>query len=369
MLADAERAVGIDAPGERRPELAFFPDLARVRLVGGVDRLAALLPRHADHRLTKAEPLRRVRLLAHRVVALGAEAHRQDVIGEPGGFTPGRRQGHVQPDLVVVGQHLHPREAVRVGPHRVVDAREIDVERAAILLEEMRQQKTHFEKRQRIFLREQQLVPVVGRLWLRDVPGYELVRQVKADAPFGADRSRQHDEQVEAARNLPAPQVAGRCRSPVMGAEAAARAADRPRRLDNLRGCHTGFVGGELWRELGIELLEQDDEVLEGDGEVGARPAQGAAPVHPGPHELAVIEILVEDDVDHRQQERAFGARIGRHPHVRLGRRIRQAGVDDDQRRAGGLAFDDPLRVRVEVVPGLEVRRQQQNRLRVGVVG
>ena len=33
------------------------------------------------------------------------------------------------------------------------------------------------------------------------------------------------------------------------------------------------------------------------------------------------------------------------------------------------LRLDDPLRVRIEVVPGLEVRREQQDRLRVGVIG
>ena len=119
MLADAERAVRIDAPGERRPELALFPDLAGVRLVGGVDGLAALFARDAQHRLAEAEPLRRVRLLAHRVVALGAEAHRQDVVGEPRRLAPRRRQRDVQADLVAdrvsISIHEKPSGLVQSG--------------------------------------------------------------------------------------------------------------------------------------------------------------------------------------------------------------------------------------------------------------
>src|SRR3954462_3749989 len=102
MLADAEGAVRVDAPGERRPELALFPDLAGIRFVRGVDGVAALLARDAQNRLAKAEPLRGMRFLAHGVVALGAEAHRQDVVGEPRGFAPGRRQRDVQADLVAI---------------------------------------------------------------------------------------------------------------------------------------------------------------------------------------------------------------------------------------------------------------------------
>ena len=47
-------------------------------------------------------------------------------------------------------------------------------------------------------------------------------------------------------------------------------------------GVHAGFVGGELRRELRVELLQRDDEVVEGDGEIGPIGAQVAAPVDPG---------------------------------------------------------------------------------------
>ena len=42
-----------------------------------------------------------------------------------------------------VGQHFDPGEAVRIGPHRVVNAREINIELAAPFLQKVRQQKRH----------------------------------------------------------------------------------------------------------------------------------------------------------------------------------------------------------------------------------
>ena len=55
------------------------------------------------------------------VVPFGAVPHWQDVVGEVGGLVPGRRQGDEAADLFLVGQHLHPGQAVGVGPDRVVD--------------------------------------------------------------------------------------------------------------------------------------------------------------------------------------------------------------------------------------------------------
>ena len=50
-------------------------------------------------------------------------------------------------------------------------------------------------------------------------------------------------------------------------------------------------------------------------------------------------------------------------------RRVRQSHVHDDQLGAVLLAFDDALRMRVEVVPRLEVRRDQIDDLGVGMIG
>src|SRR5207253_4775078 len=52
---------------------------SRIRFVGRVDLFAALLARDAEHRLAEAEPLRGVRLLAHRVVTLRSEEHTSEL--------------------------------------------------------------------------------------------------------------------------------------------------------------------------------------------------------------------------------------------------------------------------------------------------
>ena len=64
-----------------------------------------------------------------------------------------------------------------------------------------------------------------------------------------------------------------------------------------------------------------------------------------------------------------FGARPGREPVVGVGRGVREAHVEDDQLRPVLLPLHDPLGVGVEVVPGLEVRADEQNDVGVGVVG
>ena len=89
------RTVGIDAPGQLDPKFVFFPHLADaggfMGFVGGVEFLALLFQRDAQNRLAKADPARRLGLLAHQIMALGTMTHRQNVIGKPRGLAPGRR--------------------------------------------------------------------------------------------------------------------------------------------------------------------------------------------------------------------------------------------------------------------------------------
>ena len=71
----------------------------------------------------------------------------------------------------------------------------------------------------------------------------------------------------------------------------------------------------------------------------------------------------------HRQQRGALGARPGRQPVVGPRGGVGQPRVEHGELRALALRLDEPLGVRVEVVPGLEVRGAQQHELRVRVVG
>src|ERR1041385_3259625 len=102
MPADTERAVWIDLPRQRRPEFALFPHFSGIAFVRRREVLPGFLARDAEPRRTESEPLRRVRFLAHRVVALGSEPHRQDVVRIPRRLTPRRRQRDVQSHFLAI---------------------------------------------------------------------------------------------------------------------------------------------------------------------------------------------------------------------------------------------------------------------------
>ena len=106
-----------------------------------------------------------MRLLAHQVVALAGVAHGQYVVGKPGRFVPGGRKRNVALDLALVAQRLHPYKAVGIRPQRVVDAREVDVDGASLLLEHVREQKAHFVVGNRPLIGELELVPCRARGW------------------------------------------------------------------------------------------------------------------------------------------------------------------------------------------------------------
>jgi hypothetical protein len=57
VLANPERAVGIDAPRELDPELVLFPDLAGIDLASVADRFAEPLAGGTQHWLPEAQPL------------------------------------------------------------------------------------------------------------------------------------------------------------------------------------------------------------------------------------------------------------------------------------------------------------------------
>ncbi len=252
-----ERAVAIDAPGELEPELVLLPDLAGIRLPAVGDRLAVALAGGARDRLAKAQPLTVLGFVGVGVVALGGEAHRQHVVGEEGGLVPGRGERDVQADLGLVGERLDPAEAVRVGPHRVVDPGEVDVELAAPLEQEVRQEERHLVHRQRKLERPVELVPLVGVL-LRQVdrPRHELVPGVGIGAALGGDGAEQGVEQKERPRHLPAALVAGGGAPPGVGREARAGRGDDLGHLPQGRFRDPGLGGGELEGVPGV-LLRQ----------------------------------------------------------------------------------------------------------------
>jgi uncharacterized protein YigA (DUF484 family) len=119
----------------------------------------------------------------------------------------------------------------------------------------------------------------------------------------------------------------------------------------------------------GVAHFQRLDEALERRRLARVCPREVVAPVDPLFEEGAVVETFVQQDVREGQQQHRFGAGVGREPPVRHRRSVREAHVDGAELRAFELAVDDALRVRVEVVARLEVAREQQDELRVFVVG
>ena len=136
-LADAAAPVRVDAPRQLEPELVLLPHLSRIRVARVRHLLAEAGAGGAEHGLPEGDPLAVVRLVGVQVVTLRAVSHREDVVREVGRFVPRRRERHVQAHLLLVRERLDPAEAVRIRPHRVVDAGEVHVELPAPLSEEV----------------------------------------------------------------------------------------------------------------------------------------------------------------------------------------------------------------------------------------
>ena len=233
----------------------------------------------------------------------------------------------------------------------------------------MWQDGAHLVVREGVLGRVVQFVPAVWVGWIVEQFGLELGPRVRCGAALGAHTACQHIQQVQGAGDLPAAQIAYRSSAPDVGTQAAACVDDRLAGLDDLFDRYSALLGGELGRVLGILLEQQLDEALEGARLVRMRCIEPHLPVDPILHELAVVEAALEYHLRPGEEERRLGARPCRQPVVGHGRSVGQAWVDDDELGTIHHPLENPLRVRIEVVPSLKVRGGQQDDLRVGVVG
>ncbi|MEJ7722313.1 MAG: hypothetical protein WKF58_18615 [Ilumatobacteraceae bacterium] len=125
---------------------------------------------------------------------------------------------------------------------------------------------------------------------------------------------------------------------------------------------------GELRRVLGVVVEQRLSDLAELQRAIRVQLGEERLPVDPAAHELALPRVVLDEQASNCEQQHGLGTRPRRQPEVGLGARVGQPGIDADHRRAALLALDDPLRVRVEVVAGLEVRRDQEDHLGVGEV-
>ncbi len=276
-----------------------------------------------------------------------------------------------QPDELLVGERLDPGEAVRVGPDRVVDPAEVDVDLPAAVLEQVRQQDRHLVGATagtpaatacsfHCSCAARHVRPV------RD----ELVPAVRAGAPERADAAGEHVEEEQGAGDLPATEVAGGRRAPHMCGQPATRGRDDLRQLLDLLGRDLRLGGGEVEGVGGVVLGQPVQEHREVVGRVvRVQGGHVGRPVHPAA-DVRLVDLPRAQQVGRdRQQDRRLAARPRREPQVGVRSGVRHPRVEDDELcAAADLALHDPLGVRVEVVPGLQMAGQQQDHLGVGVV-
>src|SRR5437764_15407439 len=103
VFAYAETTVRVDVPREFNPELILFPHFTWIGLIGIFYRLTIAFFEDTQDWLAEADPARCMRFLAHQVMTFAPNAHGKHVIGIPCSFTPDRRQGCMEFDLLLVG--------------------------------------------------------------------------------------------------------------------------------------------------------------------------------------------------------------------------------------------------------------------------
>ena len=88
----------------------------------------------------------------------------------------------------------------------------------------------------------------------------------------------------------------------------------------------------------------------------------------PPPHELPVPLAGGDQVVRDREVDGRLGARLRRQPNVGARGGVRQARVERDDLAALVLRLNDPLCVRIEIVPRFEMRQQKKNECGVCMV-
>ena len=119
---------------------------------------------------------------------------------------------------------------------------------------------------------------------------------------------------------------------------------------------------------LRVQVDQGFDEVVKGLRLTGMFCCQIFLPVDPAPHELAVVQPLGQQDACHRQQHRRFRTGPGGQPVIGHAGCVGEARVHHRQLRPFHFALDDALRLRIKVVARFQVRADEQNETRIGMV-
>src|SRR5690606_28228882 len=92
------------------------------------------------------------------------------------------------------------------------------------------------------------------------------------------------------------------------------------------------------------------------------------APVNPTLDKLLIVAPRADEVCGDRKQDRGFAARPRGHPDVTFARCVTKSRIDRYQLGTVHLAFNDALSVRIEVVSGFQVARDQKEDARVRMI-
>ena len=154
-----------------------------------------------------------------------------------------------------------------------------------------------------------------------------------------------------------------------MAGEPRPRATDLATDFLDGRRVDAALALGVRGREVGVRLPEDVEVRLEGPVAARMFLVEELCPVHPVSEELFVVQLLLQDDVRHREQDGRLAPWLGREPEVGHGGSVRQPRIQHGELSPLHDSLDDALGVRIEVVPRLQMRRQQEDELRIGEVG
>ena len=191
--------------------------------------------------------------------------------------------------------------------------------------------------------------------------GDELVPGARIGAAGRGDGTGEGVEEEEGARHLPPALVAGGGAAPVVRGEPRAGPRHDLGHLAELGRVHAGFRRRPLEGAVRVQLAERGLERRERARQLGLLGREILLPVEPAAHEVAVPGAGRDEVVRDREQDGGLGARLRGEPVIGVGGGVRETRVEDDEARPLLDAVEDALRVRIEVVPGLEVGTHEED--------
>src|SRR6266540_5115660 len=196
-------------------------------------------------------------------------------------------------DQILVRQYVDPGESVGIGPYRVVNAREIEIEFGATVLQQVGQQERHFMHRQRILSGPGDLIP---HPWVRrcvDRPGYKLVPGIGKNTSFSSNCAHQGVKHEQTTRNLPSTAVSRRSTAPVVRAETGTSSSNTLRNLLEQMRFDARFIRGKRKCILLVQSFQNLFKAFKVIGCPRMFSGKKFFPIPPAAYKFAIVETVL----------------------------------------------------------------------------